>query len=285
MLLSIETARSSLPNSLIAYSAGSLVSACLFFFSVFGDIKNININLLFLSIFFGFLGFILACHYVYRSNWGSANALVGLIYLLLVSEIMLVGGAASLTVFLAGRAELRLLAVITTCITLIVSIFFGMQRSAGKVKLWNADILQLARDRFSKNINYSDKKFTPYPIVNIENQSNIGLYGYLIIGVGITNIPLLFKVFTGEQSNAIFIAFPVLLGVFVYLNVKTIGGGVLNILLLRKLEKSLGYCFINADYEQIQELRRTFFLSRWLMKDYVKPTNTTTVANEAVKRK
>ncbi len=82
------------------------------------------------------------------------------------------------------------------------------------------------------------------------------------------NIPILFQIYTGARNNVIFLAVPLIIGVFAYLSIKTLGPKIACLWLLRKYEKQTGRCFVNADYEKIQELRRTFFLSRWLMKDY-----------------
>jgi hypothetical protein len=89
------------------------------------------------------------------------------------------------------------------------------------------------------------------------------------------NIPLLFQIYGGGRNNAIFLAVPLMTVTFTYINLKIFGPGLTRIFLLRKIEKEQGYRFQNADYEKIQELRRGFFLSRWLMKDYRPPINTT----------
>lgn len=82
------------------------------------------------------------------------------------------------------------------------------------------------------------------------------------------NVPLLFQIYTGSKNNAIFLAVPLLVGAFAYLSLKVLGPKIANLYVLRQYEKQTSRRFVNADYEKIQELRRTFFLSRWLMKDY-----------------
>lgn len=63
------------------------------------------------------------------------------------------------------------------------------------------------------------------------------------------------------------------------LNLKQFGPAFLRLLLVRRLEKEAGRPFVNADYEQIQELRRTFFLSRWLMRDYVEKKESASISS------
>jgi hypothetical protein len=53
-----------------------------------------------------------------------------------------------------------------------------------------------------------------------------------------------------------------------YINIKTSGPQLAILYVLLKHEIKTKRRFVNADYEEIQNLRRTFFLSRWLMKDY-----------------
>lgn len=84
----------------------------------------------------------------------------------------------------------------------------------------------------------------------------------------VVNIPLFFDIYFGSRNNLIFIVMPVMIGMFAYFGFKIIGPRIAKLCVLRQYEKQTGRCFVNTDYEKIQELRRTFFLSRWLMKDY-----------------
>jgi hypothetical protein len=283
MLLSIDSAKKILPNACLVFSAGTIASAYIFVFPVFGKLGISNLNLFFLVSLFGLIGGGYGVYYKYLSKWGTTNALVGQIYFFISLEMMLVGGMAALAIILAGRPDLKFWALGTSWLALIISILLGIQRDAKKVKWWTAEALELADKRFAKHINYSTQQFMPYPIPTYSDQDALRSYGYLVIGVGTANIPLMFEIFTGQRTNAIFFAFPVLVGTFAYINFKKISTGVLNLILIRKLEKSVGYRFINADLEQIQDLRRTFFLSRWLMKDYVKPASASSAVQANLK--
>ena len=82
------------------------------------------------------------------------------------------------------------------------------------------------------------------------------------------NIPLIFYIFTGARENAIFLAaplFPIAVG---WLNIQTFGPQLACLYLLRMHEIKAGRHFVYENHEELQDLRRTFFLSRWLMKDY-----------------
>lgn len=81
---------------------------------------------------------------------------------------------------------------------------------------------------------------------------------------------MLFQIYTGNRQNAIFLS-PLSTLAMSYMVFKTIGPAHVRIFLLRKIEKEQGFRFQNADYEKIQELRRGFFLAKWLMKDYRPP--------------
>ena len=272
VMFSIETARQAIPRAALAAAGGSATSSALFLFSVFGERNYFNLNLLHISIFIGILGFFYGFYQQYRTNCGSTHAVFSVTLTFFIIEFAVLGGTIAMAVWIAGAPQLRILAVITAAITLLISIAFGMQREARKMKWWKTDTIAYAKDKFAKQIDYTHQTFKALPLEKIDGNSIWKTYGFMIVCVGITNVPLMFQLFTGDRNNVIFLALPLLLSVFVYLNVKTVGRVLFNLILLRRLEASLGYRFINADYEEIQDLRRTFLLSRWLMKDYIKPT-------------
>jgi hypothetical protein len=162
--------------------------------------------------------------------------------------------------------------VVTITITLLVSKYIGVQRQL-EVPLNNHDeVLKIAYKRFSKQIDQSGRKFKP-SLGEGSSTSGSVTSSFAILAIGVTNIPLMFELFTSSRNNVMFLAAPVLLGTCIYVNITSAGPQLLNCILIRKIEKHQGFRFINADFEKIQELRRSFFLARWLMKDYVKPVS------------
>ena len=272
MIASIETARRSLRTTTVALFAGFTVCSAVFLFAVFGERNQLNMNLVHITLFMGGVGLISGFHQQYRSGCGSASGLVGVFYFVFIIEFMLVGGISAMAVWIAGAPELRILAVITSALTLMISMMLGLPSKADGGSFWRGGSVAYAKEHFTKQINYTDKTFKSLPLKEIEDNSVWQTHGVLIACVGITNVPLAFLIFTGDRLNAVYFALPLAVGTFACLNVKVFGRVLFNLILLRRLEASLGYRFINADYEEIQDLRRTFLLSRWLMKDYIKPT-------------
>jgi len=91
--------------------------------------------------------------------------------------------------------------------------------------------------------------------------------------VGVANIPLAFEIYGGGRAHAIYFVAPFYVGLWVYINMKTVGPGLMRLLLVRRLEKEKGIRLANADLEEIQALRRGFFMARFFMRDYIPTFN------------
>jgi len=128
------------------------------------------------------------------------------------------------------------------------------------------------REEIEKYLDYSKRLVSPTLTTRAAMPTSINTI-CMTAAIGV-NIPLMFQLLSGSRDNAIFLAAPLGMVTFAYINLKTFGPGITRIFLLRKIEKEQGYRFQNADYEKIQELRRGFFLAKWLMKDYRPPINT-----------
>ena len=272
-MLDIENAWQLLPKRLLGMPFSFFMMSALFLFGVFGERNQFNFNFVYISFVMGAVGFVWGYYHQYRSACGTTHAVLNILIIFFIVELAALGSTIALVVWVARAPELRPLAVPTAALTLAISIYFGMQREARNLKWWGMHTVAHAKEKFAKQINFTDRTFKALPLEKIDDNSAWKTHGFMIACISTTNIPLIFQIFTGDRNSVIFFALPLLLGTIVYLNVKTFGRVLFNLILLRRLENSLGYRFINADYEQIQDLRRTFFLSRWLMKDYIKPTD------------
>jgi hypothetical protein len=228
----------------------------------------------------GFLGLIVGSYYTFRSNCGVTASLYYLLYVVLAMEYVFCSGAAAVAAQIAGRPDLNWLAVFANSLSMTITLIGGLYLEAKKHKLFSTTSNSFWREKLDKYIDYPSHQIKPESITSIETGSSTWKSPILIVAVGSANIPLLFELFGGGRFNAIFLAMPMLTCTFAYVNIKSFGPSLLRLILLSKLEKSLGYRFINADLEQIQELRRTFFLSRWLMKDYTKPSTVATATQK-----
>ena len=149
----------------------------------------------------------------------------------------------------------------------------GMFQESKAIGWWRANTPDQWKKKINEYIDYSTFQINPSFTSNATENSTEIRSPIWIVAIGSANIPLFFEYFAGRKNDAIFLAVLLLTGVFAYVNLKYWGPSFARLLLLRKIEKSIGRRFINADLEQIQELRRGFFLARWLMKDFA-PTQT-----------
>ena len=283
----IDDAKRKLPNFWLVLSMFSAMVIALFMFPLFkGQIETLDI-LKIMAAGAG-IGFLVGMHVTFRSRLGSAFGLGMFCYLVVSFEILMTGGAAGLATHIAGRPDLRWVAFSSNLICLVITLFGGLRLEAKSLGSIDANEPNRWKREIEKYVDYPSRTVLP-ALSNGQGLSqpkaNFFTSPYAIVAIGSANIPLLFNLYGGGRMNAIYLALPLMTGTLIYLNFKNFGPSLVRLFLLRKLEKSLGYRFINADYEQIQELRRTFFLSRWLMKDYVKPASKATAENSVVRRK
>jgi hypothetical protein len=276
MVLSYKNAVIVLPRFWWCLS-GLNVMAILMFFSIFDDIqlKQGLSDIFLLVIAIGaVLGLAQGLYIMFRAKFTSLCSIVVPMYMILTVEIIFFGSGAALAMLLAGRIDLRWFAFNTNVVCVLLALFSGMFVGAERLGLFKRE--DRWRGEIEKFLDYS--KHTVMPVLTT-NPSKMSYNDAIWIGaIGTVNIPLLFQIYGGGRDNAIFLAAPLAILASSYMNFKTFGPGLTRIFLLRKIEKEQGYRFQNADYEKIQELRRGFFLSRLLMKDYRLPIVATTLA-------
>ena len=170
-----------------------------------------------------------------------------------------------------GRPDLVWLAFLAYAFCVLLSVSVGMHTEAQRIGWKGPQRSSMGwwREELDRHIDYAARRVSPSLTAQKPPRFPIK-HPALILGAGV-NIPLLFELYGGGRNNAVFLAALLATPAVMYMNVKTLGPTLLRLLLLSKLETEVGYRFQNADYEQIQELRRGFFLARWLMKDYKPP--------------
>jgi hypothetical protein len=277
MLLTIESARSALAKMWWASGVFNAMALAVFLFPLFRGIASTQEILSMMAVGAG-IGLVAGIHLTFRSTFDSTYALWTILYGIIVMEFLFSGGGSALALAIAGRAHLGWMAVYTNSFVLLFTLLGGMVREAKALDLWGGNKPNLWKEELAKYLDYSNHLVSPLLTTDspLTARSKVITSPMWIVSVGSANIPLLFELYAGGRINAVFLAAPVLTGVLAYLNLKTLGPGLVRLLLLRKLEKSIGRKFINADLEQIQQLRRGFFLARWLMKNF---TSTSTVSS------
>lgn len=211
-------------------------------------------------------------YFSYRAGFGSECTLVTATYGVMSFQILFGGGVAMDALWVAGLNQHKWWAFgAVECIffaSLLVSMWMEFRRcTVGETGLigkgnWRREI--------EKYVDYKKNSIDPYVSTpeRVRDESPLPKNAMVISSIGITGIPLVFELYGGGRANAIYWAAPAYVGLWVYLNMKTIGPGLMRLLLVRKLEKEKGLRFVNAEFEEIQTLRRTFFMARFLMRDY-----------------
>lgn len=268
MLLSIQAARANLSKLSIVLSGNNAMALAVFLFPLFPGTAHTKQILIAMAVSAG-IGFVAGSYLTFRSSFDSTYGLWTFFYLIIVMEFLFSGGGFALALATSGRANLGWLAVYTNSFILLLTVLGGMYREAKSLEFQGNKPDHLKK-KLAKYIDNSLHQVSPllttdFPLMA---KGQVVKSPMWIAAVGAANIPLLFEMYAGGRANAIFLVAPLMTGLLAYLNLTSLGPGLVRILLLRKIEKSIGRKFVNADLEQIQDLRRGFFMARWLMKDF-----------------
>jgi hypothetical protein len=218
-------------------------------------------------------GFVLGVYFKYRAQFGVSGTLwVGTIFWYFFAGLAF-GGTAALAAEIAGRADLRWWVFGLHNAIVLLTLLGGINREAHALRLFDPTSRDFWKIKLDEHIDLNRNQIRPSLTTDRTEPWTTSRFRNLmwIIGIGSVNVPLLFELYGGGRNNLIFLAVPLLALTLGYVNLTTFGPALLRLLLVHRLEKATGRPFVNADYEQIQALRRTFFLSRWLMKDYTAP--------------
>jgi hypothetical protein len=273
MLYSIEDASLTLPGAwymvIGAGGANALVSGMfylvMFSGSNFDDVR-VDIFLIVIGLA-AVLGLVLGLYVKFRAEFSPVYSIVAQHYFIVSLGILIGGSCVALAMMIGGRPDLRWFAFIANAACIALTFVASILLTSRDMGVW--DGTNNWRQNIEKYIDYTKRQVSPKLTSDTVNYKKVQ-HPYLIIGAGIGTIPLLFQIYTGNRQNAIFLS-PLSTLAMSYMAFKTFGPAHVRIFLLRKIEKEQGFRFQNADYEKIQELRRGFFLAKWLMKDYRPP--------------
>jgi hypothetical protein len=260
MFPDIDRTRSLLSNAPLILCFGTTVIVGLFLISAngFDGVRSPWATFLNVFLFFGLMSYAVGIVIKYRSKI-SVKFAIGARFYGLVTLEFLAGGAVLFIlqkIVGFGGSRITIMSIyIPTIIGSVAIAYFFKYRDLKE----NGKSLE---ENLSGSVDFKN-----YTIATQEPETKFTPYQGIAVALGV-NVPLLFYIFTGSRDNAIFLLVPLMAGLFVYLNMWKIGPELAILYLLRKHEIKTGRKFKNADYEEIQDLRRTFWLSRWLMKDY-----------------
>jgi len=285
MMYSIDDASTLLPKAWYAYSGGSALAVGMFYLIMLCDLNEDNVQGDIFLIVVGLaaaLGIVLGLFIKYRAEFSPVYSIVMQHYFIALLGILLGGSVFACAIVWAGRHDLLWFAFNVNAAGMALTLVISILLTARDIGVW--DGTDSWRQQIEKYIDYSKHQVSPTLTSDTVNYKKIA-YPHLIIGAGIGTIPLLFQIYTGDRQNAIFFAAPLVTLSISYMIFKSIGPAHVRIFLLRRIEKEQGCRFQNADYEKIQELRRGFFMARWLMKDYRPPQKQLDAGNHVVSKR
>ncbi len=278
MLYSIRNAPFIISKSSLIYSSANALFFAIFFLVMYCDNpKNVPGKTLLILAFLGVvIGLIQGLYITYRSYFALHHSFIMSLHFTILIEILMIGSTVAFAFRLVGSPEFRWFAFNTNLVCVILTLLIGMYLESVRLEVWRKT--NRWREEIEKYIDYAKRQVDPALTTKPHKMDYRDIFW---LAVPLTaNIPLLFELYGGGKVNAVFFAAPLGIITFSYINLKTFGPGLTRLLLLRKIEKEVGYRFQNADYEEIQEMRRGFFLAKWLMKDY-RPPQAESVADAA----
>jgi hypothetical protein len=275
MFFSLNNAASIFSKFDLVFSGWNATIIAMFFVVMCCETRQVPGKIFFTAVgISAVLGLVMGLYLKLRTEFSSLYAIIASAYFVISYEIVFGGSLVAFAVLLSGRPDLRWFAFNTNLACMTLTLLIGMLLEARRLGLLKGE--NRWREEIRKYLDFSKRLVDPALTTKVESPTSMNAIS-MAAAIGV-NIPLLFQIYGGGRDNAIFLAVPLLALTFSYINFNTFGPGLTRIFLLRKIEKEQGYRFQNADFEKIQELRRGFFLSRWLMKDYRPPIVATTLA-------
>jgi len=270
MLFSIEDARKILSRTPFLMGMMAVMGVSFFLSSMFELSAK---QLLTTMAITGGIGFATGMYFMYRVQSGARPTFLYMTYFTFMFLVLLSGGIVGLPGRVLGRSDLSWIAFAVHIFLMLISLVAGMYREAKALGMLNSKSASAWRSSLEQYIDYGNGRIDPAvraslraPKPSKKMSWMSGMTGYT--GALAVNIYWLFEFYGGGGNNAAYFIAPLMTGIFFYLNLTGIGPCLLRLLLICKLEREAGHNFVTTDFEKIQELRRTFFLSRWLMKDY-----------------
>ncbi|OWQ45474.1 hypothetical protein CDL60_19735 [Roseateles noduli] len=204
----------------------------------------------------GLVFLIAGLHIKYRSRYSPQEALWSLPLTLIFFGSLLVASTTALA-WRAQRPDLQTLAVGIAWLLTIGGLASGywsehrhLAASPGQIPKPLEPLLDLPRHRVRP---------MPSP-----RQPTIGRIAFLAALA--LNAPLLLQMGGWQANDVVWLAMPLLGGAVTYLLATGFGPALARAIAVRDIEKRIGQPFCTSRLEELQTLRRTFWLSRWLAR-------------------
>jgi hypothetical protein len=207
----------------------------------------------------------------YRTSGGVTYGLWGyVVYLWMGLGCLAFGGLAGILAVITGHPEMRWMAFGLHVCLLTMALLAGLVMEARRLGFAPGSSDQAWRTKLAAYIDAGRNEISTRILDDVFiGEKTYGTETAVLIGaVGSANVVLMLRMFGGGVNNAVYLVAPLATLTFGHMSLKYFGPIILRLWLARRLESEQGRPFVNADFEQIQALRRTFILSRWLMTDY-----------------
>lgn len=203
------------------------------------------------------LAFLIAgLHIKYRSRYTPKDALWSLPLTLMLFGSLLVASTTALA-WRAQRPDLQALAVGVAVVLTIGGLAAGywserrhLAASPGEVPKALESLLDLQRHRVR-----------PMPAARQPAMGKVAFLAALAL-----NAPLLLQMNGWQANDVVWLAMPLLGGAVTYVLATGFGPALARAIAVRDVEKRVGQTFCTSRLEELQTLRRTFWLSRWLAR-------------------
>jgi len=279
MFISAKEAEEMLPKFPLVMGLLSGMDAVMLLFLPLRKTMDSSILLL-ATLIFGVSGLLVGAFIKYKSKLNAGSAIYTMAYVLTLltlftCSVCALPGVVSGEVYLVYWGALA---------SIGVSSIFLLMGWVREQKLTNHPLnaVRSGVDGQDKYIDYEKMEINPrirVPAKFINSESNnlktrsaasLGMIG----GALSANIMLAAKIFGIDNHAMAWLAAIGMILIMAYIQLKYFGPSAFRLYQLHMLQKNFSQPFKNSDYEKIQDLRRTFFLSRWLMKDYRPTTGT-----------
>ncbi|QCP47779.1 hypothetical protein FAZ95_00435 [Trinickia violacea] len=231
--------------------------------------------LIFATLTFSVSGLLVGVFIKYKSNLNAGSAIYPMAYLLTLLTLF-TSSACALPGLVRGEVYLAYSGALAG---IGVSSIFLLMGWVQEKKFTNHPLNEVrpgGQDKYidCEKMEVNPKIRIPAKFINLENNNSktrsvasLGMIG----GALAANVMLVARVFGIDYNTMAWLAAVSMILIAAYIQLKFFGPSAFRLYQLHMLQKNFSQPLKNSDYEKIQDLRRTFFLSRWLMKDY-RPT-------------
>lgn len=216
-------------------------------------------TLLMLAPVSGFVFLVFGLHLKYRSRFSPREALWSFPIALIFFGTLLVTSTTALA-WRAQRADLQWLALALAFVLLFGGMLIGYLSEARRLAV-TRDGIPLP---LQPMLDLKRHRVLPVAAPRPPKLGTVAVLSALVL-----NVPLVLQAGGWSANDVVWLAMPVLGATVAYVATTGLGPALARALALRRIERQLGHAFCTSRLEELQQLRRGFWLSRWLARQDV----------------